>query len=141
PSAISATKKVLHPALNSVRVPGSRPQPYPLALTTAAHSTGTVMLASVFQLASMAARSMVRTPRASVGPDAGGGTSAGRRSGSWTVITRGLWRGATRPSSAGAQSYERPWRALGNSGGPQPSRAGAGSRFQMRADLTLPVGA
>src|SRR6516162_2897550 len=66
------------------------------------------MLASVFQLASMAARSMVRTPPASVGSEASGGTSTGRRSGSWTVITRGLWRGAARPSSAGGQSYERP---------------------------------
>src|SRR5262249_43281154 len=68
------------------------------------------MLASVFQLASMAARSIVRMPPASVGSDAGGGTSAGRRSGSWTVITRGLWRGATRPSSAGARSWPQPSR-------------------------------
>src|SRR5262249_45140546 len=83
------------------------------------------MLASVRQLASMAARSMVRIRRASVGSGASGGTSRGRRSGSWTVITRGLWRGAARPSSAGARSYERPWRALGNSGErawPRPRR-------------------
>src|SRR5262249_60988974 len=114
PSVISATKKVLHPALNSVRVTGSRPQPYPLALTTAAHSTGTVMLASVYQLASMAARSMVRMPPASVGSDAGAGTSAGRRWGAWTVITRGLWRGATRPASTDPPSLERPCGALGD---------------------------
>src|SRR5262245_57377664 len=86
PSATSATKKVLHPALDSVRVTGSRPQPYALALTTAAHSTGTVMPASIFQLASMAARSMVRMPPASVGSEAEGGRLAGRRSGSWMVI-------------------------------------------------------
>src|SRR5260370_794818 len=34
----------------------------------------------------MATRSTVRMPRASVGSEAAGGTLAGRRSGSWTVI-------------------------------------------------------
>src|SRR5258708_17572121 len=44
------------------------------------------MPASIFQLASMAARSMVRMPPASVGSEAAGGTLAGRRSGSWAGI-------------------------------------------------------
>src|SRR5262249_46661068 len=103
PSPTSATKKVLHPALDSVRVTGSRPQPYALALTTAAHSTGTVMPASIFQLASMAARSMVRMPPASVGSEAEGGRLAGRRSGAWMGIVEVYGEAGGPRRVAGAQ--------------------------------------
>src|SRR5262249_1589291 len=128
PSATSATKKVLHPALDSVRVTGSRPQPYALALTTAAHSTGTVMLASVFQWASMAARSMLRRPPASVGSEGAGGTSAGRRSGSWTVIIQGYGEARRGRLVQTSEAIS----ALGNRGersGRNQTDAGASSRF------------
>jgi hypothetical protein len=51
-------------------------------LTTAAHSTGTVVLDSFFQLASTAARSMVSTPPASASAAPAGGILAGCRAGS-----------------------------------------------------------
>src|SRR5258705_12522145 len=88
PSATSATKKVLQPALDSRRVTGSMPQPYASALTPAAHSTGTVVLASFFQLASMDTSSMERAPPTAAGAVAAGGTFARPKSGTGMGIRR-----------------------------------------------------
>src|SRR5262245_57747653 len=64
----------------------------------------------------MAARSMVRTPPASVGSEASGGTSTGRRSGSWTVITRVYGEARRGRLVRARKAMSTLWRALGNRG-------------------------
>src|SRR5580704_11414368 len=79
-SARSATKNVLQPALASAAVTGSSPMPYPLALTTAAHSTVRAWCASARQFAAMAARSMINVPPVSGSTSVSAGSGSGSAS-------------------------------------------------------------
>src|SRR5262249_166381 len=75
--------------------PPHPPRPPPPLLPTAPDLSGTALPASFFQLASVAARSMVRTPPASPSLGAAGDAVASSKSGSWMVMARGLWRAAS----------------------------------------------
>src|SRR3954462_499119 len=94
---------------------------------TAAHSTGTVVLASILQLASMAARSMVRRPPASVGSVASAAALAVRRSGSWTVMIE-TYGGAVPARLVLASSQERQPHVVAVGAGGRGASRGAGSR-------------
>src|SRR5579862_6255906 len=104
-SARSATKNVLFRSLASVAVTCSRPKPYALALTTAAHSTVRAWRASARQFAAMAARSMLSVPpvSGSVGVSAGSGSgSASAMCGVMTAVAAAVKCKAERRSKVAA---------------------------------------